>query len=54
MPNNLNAPGYFTLIGDKALRTLSVGFSFQDGTMDAAWSAPQGAHFHADVIYLLP
>ncbi len=22
--------------------------------MDVAWSAPRGAHFHADVIYLLP
>ncbi len=22
--------------------------------MDVAWSAPQGAHYHADVIHLLP
>ncbi len=33
---------------------LSVGFSIQDEAMDVAWSAPQGAHHYADVIYLLP
>ncbi len=30
-----------------------VGFSIQDEAMDAAWFAPQGAHYLADVIYLL-
>ncbi len=34
--------------------SLSVGFSTQDEAMDVARSAPQGAHYHADVIYLLP
>ncbi len=33
---------------------LSVGFPNQDAAMDVARSAPQGAHYHADVIYLLP
>ncbi len=33
---------------------LSVGFSTQEEAMDVARSAPQGAHYHADVIYLLP
>ncbi len=32
----------------------SVGFSIQDEAMDVARSAPQGAHHHVDVIYLLP
>ncbi len=31
-----------------------VGFSIQDEVMDAARSAPQGANYHADNIYLLP
>ncbi len=31
-----------------------VGFSIQDEAMDAARSTPQGAHYHADVINLLP
>ncbi len=26
----------------------------QDEAMDVARSAPQGAHYHTDVIYLLP
>ncbi len=34
--------------------TLSVGFSIQDEAMHVARSAPQGVHYHADVIYLLP
>ncbi len=34
--------------------SLSEGFSIQDEAMDVARSAPQGAHYHADVIYLLP
>ncbi len=34
--------------------SLSVGFSIQDEVVDVARSAPQGAHYHADVIYLLP
>ncbi len=34
--------------------SLSVGFSIQDEAMDVARSAPQGANYHADVIYLLP
>ncbi len=35
-------------------QSLSVGFSIQDKAMDVARSASQGAHYHADVIYLLP
>ncbi len=31
----------------------SVGLPIQDEAMDAARSAPQLAHYHADVIYLL-
>ncbi len=31
----------------------AVGFSIQDEAMDIARSAPQGAHYHAVVIYLL-
>ncbi len=34
--------------------SLSVGLSIQDKAMDVARSAPQGSHYHADVIYLLP
>ncbi len=34
--------------------SLSVGFSIQDEAMGVARSAPQGAHYHADVIYFLP
>ncbi len=34
--------------------SLSVGFSIQDEAVDVARSTPQGAHYHADVIYLLP
>ncbi len=34
--------------------SLLVGFSIKDEAMDVARSAPQGAHYHADVIYLLP
>ncbi len=81
------APGYFTLIGDKAppvardssevagalnrsryphtgngghswclssSLSLAAGFSIQDEAMDVARSAPQRAHYHAGVIYLLP
>ncbi len=29
--------------------SLSVGFSIQDESVDVARSAPQGAHYHADV-----
>ncbi len=32
--------------------SFSVGFSIQDEAMDVAQSAPQGAHYHAEVIYL--
>ncbi len=32
--------------------SLSVGFSIYDEAMDVARSAPQGAHYHADVILL--
>ncbi len=32
--------------------SLSVDFSIQDEAMDVARSAPQGAHYHVDVIYL--
>ncbi len=34
--------------------SLSVGFSVQDEAMDGARSTPQRAHYHADLIYLLP
>ncbi len=34
--------------------SLLVGFSIQDEAVDVAQSAPQRAHYHADVIYLLP
>ncbi len=34
--------------------SLSVGFPIQDEAMDDARSAPQGTHYHADVIYLIP
>ncbi len=34
--------------------SLSVGFSVQDEDVDVALFAPQGAHYHADVTYLLP
>ncbi len=30
------------------------GFSIQDEAMDVVRSAPQGAHYHVGVIYLLP
>ncbi len=30
---------------------MSIGFSIQDEAMGVARSAPQGAHYHADVIY---
>ncbi len=33
--------------------SLTIGFSIQDGAMAVARSAPQGAHYHAGVIYLL-
>ncbi len=33
--------------------SLSVGFSIQAEAMNVARYAPQGAHYHADVIYLL-
>ncbi len=32
----------------------SVGLSVQYGAMDVARSAPQRAHYHADIIYLPP
>ncbi len=31
-----------------------LGFSIKDETMGVARSAPQGVHYHADVIYLPP
>ncbi len=34
--------------------SLLVGFSIQDEAMNVARSVPQGVHYHADVIYLLP
>ncbi len=34
--------------------SLTVGFYIQYETMDVARPAPQGAHYHADVICLLP
>ncbi len=30
------------------------GFSIQDEDMDVVRPAPHGAHYHADVIFLLP
>ncbi len=36
------------------LKKSAVGFSIQDEAMRVARSAPQGAHYHADVIHLLP
>ncbi len=33
---------------------LSIGFSIQDEAMNVARSAPQGAHYHVDFIYMLP
>ncbi len=35
-------------------RILVCRISIQDEAMDVARSAPQGAHYYADVIYLLP
>ncbi len=32
----------------------SVGFSIPDRAIDVSLFAPQGAHYHANVIYLLP
>ncbi len=40
-----------TAVGVSSL-SLSVGFSIQDEAMDVARSAPQGAHYHADVMAL--
>ncbi len=34
--------------------SLSVGFSIQDEAVDVVRSVPQGAHYHAGVIYFLP
>ncbi len=34
--------------------SLLVGFSIHDEAMDVAQPTPQGAHYHTDVIYLLP
>ncbi len=34
--------------------SLSVGFATQDEALDVARSAPQGAHYYADVMHLLP
>ncbi len=34
--------------------SLWVGLSIQDKAMGVARSAPQGDHYHEDVIYLLP
>ncbi len=34
--------------------SMSVGFSIQDEAVDVARSVPQGAHYHADAIYLPP
>ncbi len=36
------------------LPILVVGFSIQDEDMDVDRSAPQGAHYHADDINLIP
>ncbi len=43
----------FILTPESCSLSLSVGFSIQDEAVDVARSAPQGAHYHADVIYLL-
>ncbi len=34
-------------------QSVSIGFSIQDEPMDVARSAPQRAHYHADVMHLL-
>ncbi len=34
--------------------SLLVGVCIQDKATDVTRSAPQGAHYHADVVYLLP
>ncbi len=34
--------------------SLSLGFFIQDEAADAARSAPQGAHYHVDIIHYLP
>ncbi len=43
-----------TLVRVSSSLSLSVGFFIQDKPMDVARSVPQGAHYNADVIYLLP
>ncbi len=43
-------PGTAVIVG---VRAVAVGFFIQDEAMDVARSAPQRAHYHADVIYLL-
>ncbi len=41
-------------VGLSSSLSLSTGHSIRDEAMGVARSAPRGAHFHADVIYLLP
>ncbi len=50
---NIAIPTLETMCLSNSL-SLPVGFSIQDEAMDVARFAPQGAHYHADVIYLLP
>ncbi len=41
-------------VGVNSSLSLSVGLSIQNEAMDVARSAPQGAHYHTDVIYSFP
>ncbi len=47
-PKTVNIVGVFC-----STLALSVGVSMQDEAVDVIRAAPQGAHYHADVIYLL-
>ncbi len=46
----LETVGYISVLSISL--SLSVKFSIQNETMDVARSAPQGAHYYADVTYL--
>ncbi len=53
LPNVCNINGAHSWCFSSSL-SLSVEFSIQDEAVDVARPAPQGAHYHAEVIYLLP
>ncbi len=42
------------MVGTIGVLAAAVRFFIEDEAMDVARSASQGAHYHADVIYLLP